>query len=105
MPTASRSVFITIILIITTTQHHTTPHHTEPHSGKLLVDVLNVKGYAKQVMLDVLPAECDLLCTHPMFGPESAPVSWQSKPFVYEQVRVTDYSRMADFLKMFEAER
>ena len=66
---------------------------------------LSSLSYAKKVMLDVLPPECDVLCTHPMFGPESAPGSWQSKPFVYEQVRVRDYTRVADFLKMFEAER
>ena len=83
--------------------------------GKLVVDVLSLKEYPKQIMLDVspthwsqthltrplnapiavawqvLPQECDLLCTHPMFGPESAGKSWQSQPFVYDQVRVTDF--------------
>lgn len=39
--------------------------------GKLLVDVLSVKNHPKQVMLETLPADCDILCTHPMFGPES----------------------------------
>lgn len=73
--------------------------------GKLVVDVLSLKEYPKQIMLDVLPQECDLLCTHPMFGPESAGKSWQSQPFVYDQVRVTDFKRVADFLTIFESER
>lgn len=39
--------------------------------GKLIVDVLSVKNHPKQAMLETLPADCDILCTHPMFGPES----------------------------------
>lgn len=39
--------------------------------GKLIVDVLSVKNHPKQVMLETLPGDCDILCTHPMFGPES----------------------------------
>ena len=39
--------------------------------GPLIVDVLSVKEHARQVLLDLLPEECDILCTHPMFGPDS----------------------------------
>lgn len=28
----------------------------------------------------------DLLCTHPMFGPESGRHGWRDLPFVYEKV-------------------
>lgn len=39
-----------------------------------------------KVMLEVLPEDCDVIASHPMFGPESAAGSWQGLPFVYEQV-------------------
>lgn len=56
--------------------------------GPLVVDVLSVKEHARQVMLDVLPPECDILCTHPMFGPDSGKDSWRDLNFVYEKTRI-----------------
>jgi prephenate dehydrogenase len=56
--------------------------------GPLLVDVLSVKEHPRQVMLQHLPQECDILCTHPMFGPDSGKSSWRSLTFVYEKTRV-----------------
>lgn len=41
----------------------------------LIVDVLSVKEHARNVLLENLPEECDILCTHPMFGPDSAKAS------------------------------
>ena len=35
-------------------------------------------------MQQLLPAEADLLCLHPMFGPESGKDDWQGLPLVYE---------------------
>ena len=73
--------------------------------GKLIVDVCTIKTEPKALMSEVVPDDADILCTHPMFGPESAPSSWQSQPFVYEQVRVNNYQRCHQFLNIFEAER
>jgi arogenate dehydrogenase (NADP+), plant len=56
--------------------------------GPLIVDVLSVKEHARQIMLDLLPMECDVLCTHPMFGPDSGKHSWQGLNFVYEKTRI-----------------
>jgi len=56
--------------------------------GPLFVDVLSVKEHARQIMLDSLPAECDILCTHPMFGPDSGKDSWKGLNFVYEKTRI-----------------
>lgn len=56
--------------------------------GPLLVDVLSVKEHARQVMLEHLPEECDILCTHPMFGPDSGRNGWHNLNFVYEKTRV-----------------
>jgi prephenate dehydrogenase len=52
----------------------------------MIVDVLSVKVHAKRTMLDVLPQDADILCTHPMFGPESGKAGWQSLPFLYDKV-------------------
>ncbi len=56
--------------------------------GKLVVDALSVKKYPKKVLLDVLPPDTDILCTHPMFGPDSGSYSIASLPLVYDKVRV-----------------
>jgi len=54
----------------------------------LIVDVLSVKEHPREIMLNVLPEECDILCTHPMFGPDSGKFSWEGLNFVYERTRV-----------------
>jgi exosome complex component RRP43 len=73
------------------------------HSGHsrnaLIVDVLSVKCHAKTTMLALLPDECDILCTHPMFGPESGKHGWAGLPFVYERVRLRNARRCEDFVQ------
>lgn len=56
--------------------------------GPLVVDVLSVKEHARNVLLELLPEECDILCTHPMFGPDSGKNGWQNLNFVYEKTRI-----------------
>eukprot|EP00566_Odontella_aurita_P009878 CAMPEP_0113548230 /NCGR_PEP_ID=MMETSP0015_2-20120614/12781_1 /TAXON_ID=2838 /ORGANISM="Odontella" /LENGTH=433 /DNA_ID=CAMNT_0000448843 /DNA_START=62 /DNA_END=1363 /DNA_ORIENTATION=- /assembly_acc=CAM_ASM_000160 len=56
--------------------------------GPLIVDVLSVKEHPRQVMLEILPKECDILCTHPMFGPDSGKKGWHGLTFVYERTRI-----------------
>jgi arogenate dehydrogenase (NADP+), plant len=58
------------------------------HSAPLIVDVLSVKEHARSVLLDLLPPECDILCTHPMFGPDSGKNGWHNLNFVYERTRI-----------------
>eukprot|EP00741_Cyanophora_paradoxa_P000652 tig00000430_g628.t1 len=80
------------------------------HDGKratrvLFVDVLSVKVFPKQFLSKELPAErFDLLCCHPMFGPQSGKDSWRGLPMVYENVRVEGSPYSAAFLKIFEDE-
>ena len=69
--------------------------------GKLLVDVLSVKDHAKSIFLK-LNLETDILCTHPMFGPDSAKLSWNNLPFIYEKVRINDIDRCELFLNFFK---
>jgi arogenate dehydrogenase (NADP+) len=56
--------------------------------GPLIVDVLSVKDYPRKILLDLLPRECDILCTHPMFGPDSGKNGWHGLNFVYERTRI-----------------
>lgn len=65
----------------------------EIFKGKLVVDVLSVKVHAKNTMLNILPRDCDILCTHPMFGPESGKFGWQGLPYLYEKVRIDNIER------------
>ncbi|KAE8682953.1 Arogenate dehydrogenase 1 [Hibiscus syriacus] len=77
------------------------------HSFKrrtLFVDVLSVKEHPRNVLLQVLPEEMDVLCTPPMFGPESCKNGWKDLPIVFEKVRVRDEPRCSNFLQSFESE-
>ncbi|KAK9076752.1 hypothetical protein SSX86_005086 [Deinandra increscens subsp. villosa] len=74
----------------------------------LFVDVLSVKEFAKDLFLQILPLDFDILCTHPMFGPESGKNSWKDLPFVYDKVRIGSdkarVSRCEKFLDSFARE-
>lgn len=54
----------------------------------LFVDVLSVKEFPKRLLLARLPPQVDILCTHPMFGPDSGKGSWAGLNLMYERVRV-----------------
>ena len=68
--------------------------------------------FPKYLFLQLLPGHFDLLCTHPMFGPESGSGSWEGLPFVYDTVRVARDTkdteqrerRIKKFLAIFERE-
>ena len=74
--------------------------------NKLIVDALSVKMHAKEVLLETLPHECDILCTHPMFGPVSGANGWQDLPFMFDKVRIRSQGqcRMEEFLSLWERE-
>ncbi|KAL1194868.1 Arogenate dehydrogenase 1 [Cardamine amara subsp. amara] len=74
----------------------------------LFVDVLSVKEFAKSLLLQYLPKDFDILCTHPMFGLQSVNSNhgWRGLRFVYDKVRIGEdelrISRCESFLKVFE---
>ncbi|KAM7498132.1 hypothetical protein LguiA_022546 [Lonicera macranthoides] len=74
----------------------------------LFVDVLSVKEFPRNLLTQLLPPDFDILCTHPMFGPESGKDSWKGLPFVYDKVRVGNeearVSRCDRFLNIFANE-
>lgn len=69
-------------------------------SNELIVDVLSVKEWPYQVLQDELPTSCDILLTHPMFGPDSCPTGdWTGQPLVYYPVRIHDQERASHLLE------
>lgn len=83
---------------------------TPPHcrlEGVLVADVLSVKLYPHDLMLSLLPSDTDIICTHPMFGPESGKETWKNLPFVYDVVRVAPDRKHVcqDFINMWQAEQ
>ncbi|XP_047945852.1 arogenate dehydrogenase 2, chloroplastic-like [Salvia hispanica] len=74
----------------------------------LFVDVLSVKEFPKNIFLQILPHHFDILCTHPMFGPESGKLTWQNLPFVFDKVRIGNedsrINRVEAFLDIFKKE-
>jgi prephenate dehydrogenase len=65
----------------------------------LVVDVLSVKEYPIQLMTKHLSTKCDVLATHPMFGPDSCPTSnWSDQPLVYSKIRIQDITRFNSFM-------
>ncbi|KAF8405746.1 hypothetical protein HHK36_007823 [Tetracentron sinense] len=76
--------------------------------NSLFVDVLSVKEFPRNLFLQILPPDFDILCTHPMFGPESGKNGWKGLIFVYNKVRVgseeSRVSRCDRFLNIFAHE-
>ncbi|KAK1288509.1 hypothetical protein QJS10_CPB19g00380 [Acorus calamus] len=70
----------------------------------LFVDVLSVKESPKKLFLETLPPEFDILCTHPMFGPESGKDGWGDLPFVYDKIRIARGEVCEGFLEIFRSE-
>ncbi|KAI3519710.1 hypothetical protein L1887_08925 [Cichorium endivia] len=70
----------------------------------LFADVLSVKEHPRQLLLQEVPEDSDLVCTHPMFGPESGKDGWKNLPFMYERVRVRNETLCSSFLAIFEHE-
>ncbi|KAJ4978472.1 hypothetical protein NE237_009252 [Protea cynaroides] len=74
----------------------------------LFVDVLSVKEMPRNMFLQILPPEFDIICTHPMFGPESGKNGWAGLPLVYEKVRIgseaSRVNRCNHFLNIFAQE-
>ncbi|KAL4293125.1 Arogenate dehydrogenase 1 [Arachis hypogaea] len=74
----------------------------------LFVDVLSVKEFPRNLFLQHLPPDFDVLCTHPMFGPESGKNGWKNLPLVYDKVRIGNEEsrilRCCQFLDIFASE-
>lgn len=76
----------------------------EQLAGRLIVDVLSVKAYPKEFLRRVLPGGCDILCMHPMFGPDSGRGSWEGLTCMFEKVRIRQTALCEEFLGFFAGE-
>ncbi|KAI3942122.1 hypothetical protein MKW92_025639 [Papaver armeniacum] len=56
------------------------------------------------IWLELLPEDFDVLCTHPMFGPNSGKNGWNGLPFVYDKVRIRNEDICSRFLEIFQNE-
>ncbi|XP_073305339.1 arogenate dehydrogenase 1, chloroplastic-like isoform X2 [Primulina huaijiensis] len=70
----------------------------------LFADVLSVKEHPRDLMLQVLPHESDVLCTHPMFGPDSGKHGWNGLSFMYDKIRIRNEDICSSFLQIFASE-
>uniref|UniRef100_A0A2N9J5G0 Prephenate/arogenate dehydrogenase domain-containing protein n=1 Tax=Fagus sylvatica TaxID=28930 RepID=A0A2N9J5G0_FAGSY len=70
----------------------------------LFADVLSVKEHPRDALLRVVPEDSDVLCTHPMFGPESGKDGWKGLNFMFERVRIRDEAICSSFLQIFDSE-
>ncbi|RYR53884.1 hypothetical protein Ahy_A06g029127 [Arachis hypogaea] len=74
----------------------------------LFADVLDVKEFPKNLFLQHLPPDFDVLCTHPVFGPESGKHGWKELPLIYDKVRIRNEEsrilRYYGFLDIFASE-
>lgn len=57
--------------------------------------------FPKQLLLSLLPPQLDVLCTHPMFGPDSGKGSWEGLNMMYDAVRVGRDPRRQARLELF----
>lgn len=82
-------------------------HKLKPDT--IIADVLSVKQFAKNLLLDVVPSGFGILCTHPMFGKFSGKNTWEGLRFVYEKVRINTGNSIQEqkaeqFLDIFQDE-
>ncbi|GAB4009948.1 MAG: prephenate dehydrogenase/arogenate dehydrogenase family protein [Bdellovibrio sp.] len=58
--------------------------------GALVIDVCSVKEAPVQWMKEILPSHCEILGTHPMFGPDSAKLTLYGSKIVLCPVRINE---------------
>jgi len=58
--------------------------------GALVIDTCSVKEAPVEWMKEILPAHCEILGTHPMFGPDSAKLTLYGSKIVLCPVRISD---------------
>lgn len=76
-------------------------HAIAPHlrPGTLVLDVASVKVRPSQILQAVLPSHVDIVCTHPLFGPQSARHGIDGLKVVVCPIRTARLRRVVDFLE------
>ena len=70
---------------------------TKINGKKTLIDVCSVKVHPKQMMLEHLPEQIDIIATHPLFGPDSL----QERGSVMTMEKVRDTHDRYEFWKAY----
>jgi len=71
--------------------------------GKLVAEVCPLSIHPKQILLQYLGPDVDIICSTPMFGSDVS--GWDGQPMIYEKVRISDERRAVRFLSIFERAR
>lgn len=89
-----------VILATTLDAMEETITNIAPHikAGALVADVTSVKVKPAEMMERLLPNHCQILATHPLFGPTSASQSLAGQKIVIDPIRVTNLDEVEGFL-------
>lgn len=89
-----------IILAVTLDALESTLRNIAPHikPGALVADVTSVKVKPAEMMQRLLPAHCQILATHPLFGPISAAETLTGQKIVIDPIRVNNLPEIEKFL-------
>ena len=73
----------------------------KPHlqKGALVIDVGSVKMKPAQWLLETLPQDVQILCTHPLFGPQSAALGLNGLEIVLCPIRIRHLKPVLDFCR------
>lgn len=67
--------------------------------GTLVIDVASVKLRPAEILQRVLPAHVDIVCTHPLFGPQSGQKGIADLKITVCEIRGGRATHVADFLR------
>ena len=97
-------IIATSIISFSKTLQLLKPHLLRQNDSILIVDVCSVKEFPKAEMLHYFANidSIDLLCTHPMFGPDSACNSYENLPFMFEKVKIQHHDKCDQFLQNYQ---
>lgn len=89
-----------VILAVTLESLEQTLKDIAPHvvAGALVADVTSVKIKPAAMMQELLPQHCQILATHPLFGPVSAGNSMVGQKIVIDPIRVDNEAEIEKFL-------
>jgi prephenate dehydrogenase len=95
-----------VILAVTLESLEETLKAIAPYTipGSLVADVTSVKVKPAAMMQELLPDHCQILATHPLFGPVSANDSLAGHKIVIDPIRVDDEAGIEKFLTDLDLE-
>ena len=90
-----------VVLAIPVSQFESVIRQLSPHlqPGTLVLDVGSVKVAPSEIMLRTLPADVDIVATHPLFGPQSAAEGLAGLKIAVCPLRGVSSPRVAAFLR------